>query len=481
MKKPTKITPTSFNDLGRVPPQAIDVESSVLGMILNSSTELTFIIGFLKPEHFYKDSHQIIYREITLLYSNDKPIDTIYLVQELRDKNLIDEVGSIVYISSLTTKILSSTNIIKYALVILEKFILREIITHSSSSIRSAFDNEDPFNIITELNSKLTILTNLQAVVERKELKSSISSVIDNMIAVHSDDVLFHSQWFPFNNEVLDQYGLVQENNTLLLAGASGSGKTRFLIYIMRMLLKLHHDKISVKWYSMEDDAAKLIRCFLAPLVRLTDAQMSGVNYRMNEHDHHALLSHKAMFEQFDVDIVEHSKYIDDIAVEFKAFCAKRTDRFCILIIDNAMKLKDYSSKRNNQNQTAIDDYIALQMSEIRTSMNANKVKSWQILVHHLNDDFKKDKYLPFAYRPTEEMIRGSALYRAALTQVLLFNRFGNHPKLLDIYPDMKDIVKVLGTADLIKNRNNKMGMFRFFGDLSYTNFHLIPDYGEEQ
>ena len=162
----------------------------------------------------------------------------------------------------------------------MKKYILREIIKIGYVSKQKAFQNGDPFDIIADINSSLTELTEWARLLERKDLSKSIDDVITRIATVHTDELLLQSQWVPFNNTVLDSFALVSENNTLLLGGKSGSGKTRLVIALMRMLLEHNSDNISIKWYSMEDDVEKLVRCFMAPMVGLSDEQMHGKNYK---------------------------------------------------------------------------------------------------------------------------------------------------------------------------------------------------------
>ena len=68
----------------RLPPQNLEAEQGVLGSILLDNEVLHDIIPVLKAEHFYRDSHQILYRAIRDLYDQAKALDSITLEEELR-------------------------------------------------------------------------------------------------------------------------------------------------------------------------------------------------------------------------------------------------------------------------------------------------------------------------------------------------------------------------------------------------------------
>lgn len=459
---------------GKIPPQAIETEAQVLGCMITFPEAISHLLNILKPYHFYREEHQKIYEVIIELYKKDYIPDLIMIVNILRDKNILEEIGGAHYIASLTSINLSfRTTILKSALYLVEKYTLREIIKVNAEAMNRSYNNEDPFMIISEINSKFTFLVEQTRAMQQKDFSKNISTIIDTITNIHTNDEAFKKSWLPFGIPALDRYALVAPNNTLLIGGKSGSGKTRTVIKLMRELLKHHYDKVSVKWYSMEDDAPKLVRCFLSPLVNLTDEQMEGKNYRLTELDIHNLNTYKDVFSKYDIDIVEEPRSMADINIEFKAFVTKRPNKFCILIIDNLMLLNDNNSK---EQQNKIDDRIARELYSIRNSCHNNHINAYTIVVHHFTDEQLDAINLKSGYRPREKHLKGSTRIRDAATQIILLNRFANYPDLLEIYPDQKDIINKLTAGEITKNRNGGTGIFRAFTELPYTDYHFIDE-----
>src|SRR6478609_9911882 len=106
---------TIANDLlvgmGKLPPQAIEVEEAVLGALLLEKDALTSVIDILKPESFYKEAHQKIYLAVLELFDRSEPVDLITVVNQLRSKAELEFVGGAYYITELTTKVSSAANI----------------------------------------------------------------------------------------------------------------------------------------------------------------------------------------------------------------------------------------------------------------------------------------------------------------------------------------------------------------------------------
>ena len=71
-------------DLGKLPPQAVDIEEAVLGALMLEKNALNTVIDVIKPEAFYKEAHQKIFAAIHFLFHNAQPIDILTVTQQLK-------------------------------------------------------------------------------------------------------------------------------------------------------------------------------------------------------------------------------------------------------------------------------------------------------------------------------------------------------------------------------------------------------------
>jgi len=157
IKKPfaPKANPFSM-DLGKIPPQALDLEEAVLGALLLEKEAVNDVIDILQPESFYKDSHQKIYGAIQELFGAGDPIDMLTVTDQLRKNAQLEFVGGPYYISQLTNRVASAANIEFHARIISQKHILRELIRISSNTITKAFDDStDVFDLLDEAEGNL--------------------------------------------------------------------------------------------------------------------------------------------------------------------------------------------------------------------------------------------------------------------------------------------------------------------------------------
>ena len=88
---------------GKMPPQAIDLEEAVLGALMIEKDAILSIIDILKPESFYKDAHQKVFKAILDLATRQEPIDLLTVSESLRRADNLEEIGGPYYISQLTS------------------------------------------------------------------------------------------------------------------------------------------------------------------------------------------------------------------------------------------------------------------------------------------------------------------------------------------------------------------------------------------
>jgi replicative DNA helicase len=136
--------------LGKIPPQALDLEKAVLGAIMLEKNAALEVLDILKPESFYNPAHQKIFSAIVELSKTYKPIDILTVTEALRQTKELDEVGGAYYVSVLTSNIGSAAHIDHHARIIAQKFIQRELIRVSVDIQKQAYD--DGIDVLDLLN-----------------------------------------------------------------------------------------------------------------------------------------------------------------------------------------------------------------------------------------------------------------------------------------------------------------------------------------
>src|SRR6187455_1971337 len=148
--KSTKLLPRDISEsIGKLPPQALDLEEAVLGALMLEKSALNAVVEFLKPEHFYSEGHREIYNAIIQLFKSSEPVDMRTVVNQLRKDGKLELVGNAYYIAELTSKVSSAANIEYHARVVIEMAIKRELIQISSQIQHDAYeDTSDVFDLL---------------------------------------------------------------------------------------------------------------------------------------------------------------------------------------------------------------------------------------------------------------------------------------------------------------------------------------------
>lgn len=126
---------------GKVPPQAKELEEAVLGAIMLEKRAYDDISDKIKPQVFYIDAHQRIFKAMQDLVAKSQPIDILTVVEQLRFSEELELVGGSYYVTKLTNTVVSSANIESHAKIILQKHVQREIIRICGEIIGQAYED----------------------------------------------------------------------------------------------------------------------------------------------------------------------------------------------------------------------------------------------------------------------------------------------------------------------------------------------------
>ncbi len=140
---------------GRIPPHNLDAEASVLGSILLDNDAYHSLEGTLKPDQFYKEANRKIFAAIENLISRGNPADSVTLIEELRTKDQLEEVGGVAYLVGLSDGVPTSVYAKFYADIVVEKSNLRGLINASSKIMQMAYDEAAPAEELMDRAEKL--------------------------------------------------------------------------------------------------------------------------------------------------------------------------------------------------------------------------------------------------------------------------------------------------------------------------------------
>jgi replicative DNA helicase len=130
----------SRRDAGRVPPQNLEAERTLLGAMLLSPDAIGVAVEAVKSDDFYKPLHGRVFDAIVNLYGKGEPVDSVTLADALRTEGTLDELGGLSFLRSLTADVPSVSNASYYARIVGQNSLLRRLISVSGDISSLAFD-----------------------------------------------------------------------------------------------------------------------------------------------------------------------------------------------------------------------------------------------------------------------------------------------------------------------------------------------------
>lgn len=241
---------------GKLTPQALEFEEAVLGGLMIDTEAVSTILGTITFQMFYKEAHQHIFRAIEELYRAEQPIDLLSVTNQLRKDKMLDVVGGVSYLASLTNKITSSANIQYHARIVMEKYVLRELIKNCSAIIEDAYDeSKDVLDLLDLSETRIFNIIEQNFKRDSKPLHQVVEATIKELNELRNADSDLHG--VPSGIRTIDQKtGGWQKTDLIILAARPGMGKTSFVLSVARNAA-IQYDK-PVAFFSLEMSSQQL-------------------------------------------------------------------------------------------------------------------------------------------------------------------------------------------------------------------------------
>ncbi|MBS1918306.1 MAG: replicative DNA helicase [Bacteroidetes bacterium] len=333
---------------GKVPPQAKDLEEAVLGAIMLEKSAFDTVVEILKPECFYLEGHQRIFRAMQSLAQKSQPIDILTVVEELRTKDELEVTGGAYYVTRLTNAVVSSANIEAHSRIILQKFIQRELIRISGEIIGDAYeDSTDVFDLLDDAESKLFEITNNHL---RKNFDSIDTVLVKTIQRIEdlrhkNEDITGVPTGFPTLDKVTFGW---QSTDLIILAARPSVGKTAFALNLARNAALNAAKPTPVVFFSLEMSASQLVQRILSAESEIWLEKIA--RGKLEEHEM------KQLYAKGIQRLAQAPIFIDDTAAlnifELRAKCRRLKNKHNIgLILIDYLQLMSGAGDGKNSNR----------------------------------------------------------------------------------------------------------------------------------
>ncbi|PYL51256.1 MAG: replicative DNA helicase, partial [Verrucomicrobia bacterium] len=268
-EKVVPISPTgSAQDIHRTPPHSVEAEQGVLGSMLISPREtIAECVEKINEEYFYVPAHRTIYNVLVDLWNTGQAIDLITFTQVLRDRHLLDSVGGAAFVTSLFTFVPTAANVGYYLEIVRDKYILREIISAATESVRRAYEEQDEVNnLLDEVEQRIFAVGEDRFKGEMLSMKEQVMSTLESIEKLFENKGAITGVSTGFRDLDKLTSGL-HSSEMIVIAARPSMGKTALAMNIAE------HAAIEVKLpvaiFSLEMSAQQLVQRMLCSRARV--------------------------------------------------------------------------------------------------------------------------------------------------------------------------------------------------------------------
>lgn len=317
---------------GKLPPQVIEIEEAVLGAIMLEKDALLQVIDIIKPEIFYKESHQIICRAIIKLFQSAQPVDILTVTNQLRKNGDLEMVDGPYFVTQLTSRIASSANIEYHTRIIQQKYIQRELIRISAKTINTAFeDTTDAMELLSAVEIQLMGIMQ-QGIFRRiANYQDSMDEVLKEIKFIKENPTKL--QGVPSGFIDLDRKtGGWQKQNLIIMAGRPGMGKSS---QALNMAINACENKFSVAYFSLEMSTLELMKKIISNKCEIEFRRLNNGEVENFEWEN------ISVFSKNNIPLyIDDTPAISSLELRTKAIRLKHKSDIQLIIIDYLQLMK---------------------------------------------------------------------------------------------------------------------------------------------
>ena len=443
----------------RVPPHSIEAEQSVLGGLLLDNAAFDKIADLVGESDFYRDEHKRIYRQIRKLLERNKPVDVVTVAESLDLSGEGGETGGLAYLGELAANTPSAANIRRYAEIVRERAVLRQLVTAGDEIAGSALNplGRDPKQLLDEAEARVFAIAEggFRHQTGFQHINPLLTQVVERIQELHDHDNPSDITGVPTGYHDLDsKTSGLQPGDLLIIAGRPSMGKTSLALNMAEYVAI--EVGLPVAVFSMEMGGTQLAMRMLSSVGRL-DAHRVRTG-RLND-DEWSRLSF-ALGKMHEAPLyIDETPALNPIDLRARA---RRLHRQCgklgMIVIDY-LQLMSVSGQGENR---------ATEISEISRSLKslAKELNVPVVALSQLNRSLEQ--------RPNKRPVMSDLRESGAIEQDADVIMFIYRDEVYN--PDTPD----KGSAEIIigKQRNGPIGMTRLTFVGEYTRFENFASPG---
>lgn len=433
----------------KIPPQSLEAEMAVLGSMLMGEEAIAKAIELIDEDCFYKDANKKIYSAIIRLYNKNHAVDLVTLIEELKSKGHLEEVGGASYVTSIVNSVATSANIIHYAKIIKQKAVLRNMIANATQIVAECYDPETDVDELVDKAERLIFE------ISSKKIESNVVSIKDVIKdSIERIDYLYqrkkHVTGIPTGFLDFDTMtsGL-QDSDFIVIAGRPSMGKSAFVTCIADYVGTV--EKLPIAFFSLEMSRDQLVQRMLCAHARV-DAHKVRTGF-LSQADWPKLTYAAGRLSEAPI-FIDDTPALSILELRAKARRLKSQSGIRLIIVDYLQLIKGPSKAENRQQEIS---EISRALKALARELNVPLIAISQLsrAVEQRSD-----------HRPQLSDLRESGAIEqdADLVALLLREEYYNETE------ENKGIAEV----NIAKQRNGPVGTIKLAFISEYTRFESL-------
>ena len=436
----------NLNFTDRVLPHSKEAEQSVIGSMLSSSEAVGAACEILKPDDFFFGQNKEIYSAMMELFNENTPVDMVTVSDRLNQRDKLDAVGGVTYLSTLVLSVPTTGNVEYYAKIVKDKAVLRRLIYSTQGILSMAYDEGDTTERIIDRSEQLILdISSNKDQSDIVHISEIMMTAYDDMVqnSLNKGTVTGISTGFNYINNAT---GGLHGGELIIVAGRPGMGKSSFAVNIAENAAI--NENIPVAIFNLEMSKSMIVNRIIC-----SQALVDSQNVRKGDFQPEDWLQICAVIDKLSAAPI----YIDDSSsitvseIRAKSRRLKQTKNLGLVVIDY-LQLMQGSKKSDNRQQ---------EISEISRSLKvlAKELDIPVIALSQLSrtSESRSDK------RPMLSDLRESGAIEQDADLVMFLYR--------DDYYNKDSQEKNIAEVIIAKQRSGTTGTFKLGWQGRYTKF----------
>lgn len=274
--------------IAKIPPQDLEAEMSVLGALMLDTKAIIKVADTLEAADFYVPAHQKIYDAMISLFSKGEPIDVLTVTATLKRRKQLAAVGGEQYLTDLIENVPTSAHIERYAAIVHEERVRRDLITASAEISEQVVTEQSFDKLLDDVEQRIFGLSQASRVQKFIHLKDELPVAYERFEKLHSGDKEGKLRGVPSGFKSLDNMLSGFQQSDLVIIGARPSfGKTSLALDIARNAALRNK---TVGFFSLEMSADQIVDRIIASQAQVSLWRLRTGN--INDETEFTLIQH---------------------------------------------------------------------------------------------------------------------------------------------------------------------------------------------